>query len=126
MKRKSGPRGEVAIPPDATVDRFLSVKGRKLQKRVDWKSVLDDEYKHHAIVRVGPKGQVVIPKAVQDALKIGPGKDVTFSLEGGELVLRPARADSVDILESTARSGKSVKRVRPHRAYESELRKRGA
>ena len=27
------------------VERFLSVKGKKLRKRVDWKSVLDDEYK---------------------------------------------------------------------------------
>jgi len=26
------------------VERFLSVKGKKLRKRVDWKSVLDDEY----------------------------------------------------------------------------------
>jgi len=26
------------------VERFLSVKGKKLRKRVDWKSILDDEY----------------------------------------------------------------------------------
>ena len=31
--------------PEEFVERFLSVKGKKLRKRVDWKSVLDDEYK---------------------------------------------------------------------------------
>jgi AbrB family looped-hinge helix DNA binding protein len=30
--------------PEEFVERFLSVKGKKLRKRVDWKSVLDDEY----------------------------------------------------------------------------------
>ncbi len=31
--------------PEEAVERFLSVKGKKLRKRVDWKSVLDDEYR---------------------------------------------------------------------------------
>ena len=31
--------------PDEIVKRFLSVKGKKLRKKVDWKSLLDDEYK---------------------------------------------------------------------------------
>lgn len=31
--------------PEEFVERFLSVKGNKLRKRVDWKSVLDEEYK---------------------------------------------------------------------------------
>ncbi len=31
--------------PEEMVERFLSVKGRKLRKLVDWKSVLDEEYK---------------------------------------------------------------------------------
>lgn len=31
--------------PEEVVGRFLSVKGRKRGKRVDWKSVLDEEYK---------------------------------------------------------------------------------
>lgn len=31
--------------PEKIVERFLSVKGRKRRKLVDWKSVLDEEYK---------------------------------------------------------------------------------
>jgi len=31
--------------PQEVVERFLSVKGRKRNKLVDWKSVVDDEYK---------------------------------------------------------------------------------
>lgn len=30
--------------PEEAVDRFLAVKGKKRQKLVDWKSILDDEY----------------------------------------------------------------------------------
>ncbi len=30
--------------PEEFVERYLSVKGKKFRKRVDWKSVLDDEY----------------------------------------------------------------------------------
>jgi len=31
--------------PEEIVERFLSVKGRKRLKLVDWKSVIDEEYK---------------------------------------------------------------------------------
>ncbi|HEV8594961.1 MAG TPA: AbrB/MazE/SpoVT family DNA-binding domain-containing protein [Thermoplasmata archaeon] len=75
-------------------------------------------------VRVGPKGRVVIPKTFQDALKIGPGSEVIFALEGAEASLRPSRTDVVDVFERIARSAKSKGQVRPHAAYERELRKR--
>lgn len=38
--------------------------------------------------RVGPKGQVVIPKPFRDELGIGPGDEVIFWLEGGDLHLK--------------------------------------
>jgi len=31
--------------PEAVVERFLSVRGRKRGRIVDWRSALDDEYK---------------------------------------------------------------------------------
>jgi AbrB family looped-hinge helix DNA binding protein len=77
-------------------------------------------------MRVGPKGQVVIPKVLRDALKIGPGSEVTFAVEGEKVVLRASRADVVDVFERIAKSGKSIGRFPPHAAYKRELRRRRA
>ena len=41
--------------------------------------------------KVGPKGQVVIPKPFRDALGIEPGDEVIFWQEGDELHLRRYR-----------------------------------
>jgi AbrB family looped-hinge helix DNA binding protein len=43
--------------------------------------------------RVGPKGQVVIPKALRDELGIAPGDEVDVLREGDHVVVRPLRAD---------------------------------
>jgi antitoxin PrlF len=39
--------------------------------------------------RVGTKGKVVIPKPVRDLLGIRPGTEVTFTVDGGAVTLRP-------------------------------------
>jgi antitoxin PrlF len=39
-------------------------------------------------VRVGPKGQVVIPKRIRDALGIAPGDEVQVSERSGEARVR--------------------------------------
>jgi AbrB family looped-hinge helix DNA binding protein len=39
--------------------------------------------------RVGPKGQVVIPKALRDELGIEPGDEVTFWRDGDHVAVRP-------------------------------------
>lgn len=44
--------------------------------------------------RVGPKGQVVIPKPMRDRLGLRPGDEVTFWLEGDAVRLEPVRRDS--------------------------------
>lgn len=36
---------------------------------------------------VGPKGQVVIPKRMRDALGLKPGVDVTLEVRGEEIVI---------------------------------------
>jgi AbrB family looped-hinge helix DNA binding protein len=41
--------------------------------------------------RVGPKGQVVIPKRIRDQLGIVPGDDVDFALEEGAVRVEPVR-----------------------------------
>ena len=77
-------------------------------------------------MRVGPKGQVVIPKVLRDALKIGPGSEVTFSVDGEKVVLRAVRTDAVDVFERIAKAGKSIGKFAPHAAYERGLRRRRA
>ena len=39
--------------------------------------------------RVGPKGQVVIPKDLRDELGIEPGDEVTFWRHGDHVAVRP-------------------------------------
>jgi len=47
-------------------------------------------------VRVGPKGQVVVPKAIRDRLGIRPGDDVVVVEEAGEVrIRRPRSADDL-------------------------------
>ena len=41
--------------------------------------------------RVGPKGQVVIPKELRDELGIQPGDEVSFWRHGDHVAVRPAR-----------------------------------
>lgn len=41
--------------------------------------------------RVGPKGQVVIPKELRDALGIEPGDEVSFWRHDDHVAVRPAR-----------------------------------
>ncbi|MDQ3752473.1 MAG: AbrB/MazE/SpoVT family DNA-binding domain-containing protein [Actinomycetota bacterium] len=42
--------------------------------------------------RVGPKGQVVIPKALRDELELEPGDEVVFTLGRDGVLVAPARS----------------------------------
>lgn len=48
------------------------------------------------VVKVGPKGQVVIPKAIREGLGIRPGERVAVDQQGAEVRIR--RSLSVDAL----------------------------
>lgn len=76
-------------------------------------------------MRVGPKGQVVIPRSFRKVLKIGPGSEVVFRLEGDRVVLETETADPLQTFESISRKGRSVSRISPHE-YERELEERTA
>lgn len=66
---------------------------------------------------VTQKGQVTIPKAVRDRLRITRGDRIVFELRGSEVVLRPNSGSVVDILKRSGPWG-----VDPVR-YQRDLRK---
>jgi len=74
-------------------------------------------------MKIGPKGQVVIPQALRKMLKIHPGSKVIFKLEEGRLILEKQSLDSVGTLENIARKGPSISKINAH-IYEEELRAR--
>ncbi len=71
-------------------------------------------------MRVGPKGQVVIPKNLREALKIGPGSEIIFRLEGDHVVLERETADPLETFGTISRKGKSISKINPHE-YQTEL-----
>lgn len=58
--------------------------------------------------RIGPKGQVVIPKPMRDRAGLKPGSEVEFSWRGEEIVLVPRRAGS-GLAGRFARSGMAAR-----------------
>jgi AbrB family looped-hinge helix DNA binding protein len=71
-------------------------------------------------MKVGPKGQVVIPKVFRKNIGIGPGSKVVFELRGNELLIKKPGIDAVKVFERIAKSGRPVKRIEPHE-YVEEL-----
>jgi AbrB family looped-hinge helix DNA binding protein len=74
-------------------------------------------------VRVGPKGQVVIPKSVRDSLGIKPDDVVLFDVEGDRATLEAIRENPMKLLEEIARlyGVKSSELVWGDRLYEEAL-----
>jgi AbrB family looped-hinge helix DNA binding protein len=74
-------------------------------------------------MKVGPKGQVVIPKAMRKTLKIGPGSKVIVRLNGEQVIIEKPLPSAVSVFEEIAKSGPSINFIEPH-LYEEELEKR--
>lgn len=75
-------------------------------------------------MKVGPKGQVVIPKVLRDEKKIFPGDEVVFdSLNEGILIEKPKR-DVVADFERIAKSGKPIKVLDSDKDYDRMMRQR--
>lgn len=49
------------------------------------------------LVKMGPRGQITIPKALRQALGIKPGDRVTIVQKGDELALRPVTETIFDL-----------------------------
>jgi AbrB family looped-hinge helix DNA binding protein len=56
------------------------------------RSLPDQVMRHGMTHKVGPKGQVVIPKDLRDVLGIEPGDEVTFWRDGDHVAVRPVRS----------------------------------
>ena len=58
-----------------------------------------------AKMRIGPKGQVVIPKMFRDDIGLKPGEEVIVDYTGKNIVIRKSSSDIVKIAEDIAKSG---------------------
>ena len=73
---------------------------------------------------MGPKGQVVIPASLRQAMKIGPGSEIVFRIEKDKVIIdTPKLEDPVHTLESISLRGKSVSKIDLH-GYEDEIESR--
>jgi len=74
-------------------------------------------------VKVGPKGQIVIPKIVRDSLGIKPNDLVFVDVENGRAVLEGIHEDSLKVLAEIAQvhGVKSSELVWGDRLYEEVL-----
>jgi AbrB family looped-hinge helix DNA binding protein len=68
------------------------------------------------VTRVTSKGQVTIPKHVRDKLGIGPGSEVGFREEGGQIILAPepdadAKAAAENMIRHMQEFGRKAKRI---------------
>jgi|LGVF01.1.fsa_nt_gb AbrB family looped-hinge helix DNA binding protein len=75
------------------------------------------------LMKVGPKGQVVIPHEFRHALHIYPGSNVLFKLKDQKLEIEKPQVDAVAVFRETAK-GMGQLELRPHEEYEDELEER--
>ena len=71
--------------------------------------------------RVGPKGQVVLPKELRDELRIMPGDKVTFTLEDGRIILLPVKTKTATELLGALRSAHPIDPVAARKDYQEHL-----
>jgi AbrB family looped-hinge helix DNA binding protein len=95
----------------------ITYKSRLYKSITEGKKLIEEEMK------VGPKGQVVIPRTMRKALKIEPGSKVVFTLEANKLILKKPDFDAVAVFERIAKKIHSNGEINPH-AYEEELEER--
>ncbi len=62
-------------------------------------------------MKVGPKGQVVIPKQLRDENKIHEGDEVLFDSSRIGIIIRKPEIDAVANFERIAKKGKSTSKI---------------
>jgi AbrB family looped-hinge helix DNA binding protein len=71
------------------------------------------------LMKVGPKGQVVVPQRFREAMNMRPGSSVLFKEEKGRLYLEKA-GETEKVFARIARGG-SFSEFKPHEAYEGSI-----
>jgi len=74
-------------------------------------------------MKIGPKGQVVIPKVFRKSMGVGPGSTVVFELKKEGILIEKLSENVVEIFDKISKSGKSTE-VEPHESYEEEVEHR--
>lgn len=69
------------------------------------------------------QGQVTVPKAVREALGIGPGDEVEFEVVGDHFIGRKKQPERVwahllGIFADGRRTDEIMREIRPHRAWD--------
>ncbi|MBI2145160.1 AbrB/MazE/SpoVT family DNA-binding domain-containing protein [Candidatus Woesearchaeota archaeon] len=62
-----------------------------------------------AKMRIGPKGQVVIPKHFRDDFGLKTGEQVMMDYTGKEIVIKKTASNIAEIARMIANSGKKIK-----------------
>lgn len=75
-------------------------------------------------VKVGQKGQIVIPKAVRQISGIAVGMKVNVIVEDGNVLIKKPPVDIVKVFERIAKAGKSVKDYDSDKAYDEMMAER--
>ena len=73
------------------------------------------------MTRVGPKGQVVIPKRLRDALGILPGDHVVVDIHDGKVVVTPVQARTAADLMGVLHTAEPVDVHEGRRDYQDHL-----
>ena len=79
-----------------------------------------------AKMRMGPKGQVVIPKHFRDDFGLKSGEEVMMDYTGKEIVIKKTASNIAEIARMIAMSGKREK-ITPEKLkalYEQEIEER--
>ena len=75
-------------------------------------------------MKVGPKGQIVIPKEIRDEENIFPGDEVFVELSDKGILIEKPKKDAVAEFERIAKSGKSIDKIDSDKDYAEMMKQR--